>query len=156
MSEIAFTPDELRDAMKEFRGTIIDTDYGISPFGMVGRADIVAKKQLCIKIDTDLYDKAQFEWYAPSKVKMTKWGYLIEALSKTGAMKDIVVDGKTSDERVMSMAKSMIGMEFDFIEHSNLEIVVQDRKVRCILPEVYHGKKDITPITEIREEEVQL
>lgn len=145
---IAFKPEEAIDATKEFTGQIVGVDYSEEPFGMKGAADIQRRgKVLGVMIQTEAYSKPQYEWYPPSKVKKTKWVYFIEALYTTGAIKDITIAGKTDDERVNSLAKSLLGMNFKFMD------VVKDSLVRekggaaktfgLTLPVEYHGK---TPI----------
>lgn len=73
MSGIAFKPEEATEALKEFVGQIVAVDYAEEPFGMKGAPDIKRTgKVLCIRIQTDIYDKPQYEWYPPSRVKKTK------------------------------------------------------------------------------------
>lgn len=69
---IAFTPDKLVDAKKDFRGIIIDAEYALEPFGFKGRADIERRMQMAIKIRTEEYEKDQLEWFPPSDKKLTK------------------------------------------------------------------------------------
>ncbi len=140
---IAFKPEEFKDVKKEFHGVIVDADYGEKPFGMEGRPDIPKRPQLAIKISTPDYDKDQYEWYVPSNRKLTKWAYFIEALAKTGAINDIKVEGKTDEERIKSFAESLIGMEFDFAEYSNLPCIVKNKTIEVILPTAYYGKKGV-------------
>jgi len=157
MSKVAYRPEDFRDAIKEFRGVIVDADYGLEPLGMTGAPEIEAKReQLCIKIDSPSYDKSQYEWYAPSSVKKTRWAYFIEALAKCGALVDISISGETEEERLKSFAKALIGMEFDWVELTGLEIVVKGKTVDILLPDVYHGRKEIKPVEEVRTEEVEL
>jgi len=74
---IAFRDEEFGEALKDFVGQIVATDYAEEPFDMKGAPGITRKgKVLCIKIKTDVYDKEQYEWYPPSNVKKTKTGKL--------------------------------------------------------------------------------
>jgi len=84
------------------------------------------------------------------------WAYFIEAMTKVGAMKDIKLEGATDQERLDSFAKSLIGMEFMFRQYADLEIIVKDKKIECLLPIEYFGKKDIAPVEEVRSENVTL
>lgn len=152
---VVFKPEELKEAIKEFRGVIVDADYGDTPFGLQGRPDIERRKQLAIKIVSDEYDKPQYEWYVPTNRKKTKWAYFIEALAKTGALKDVVITGSTDEERIMSFAKSLIGMEFYWVEQE-VELLVKGKTTTVLLPEVYYGKKQIEPVSEIKTEKVEL
>ena len=183
--KVAFSPDKLVEAKKDFRGTIIDAEYALEPFGFKGSADIVVRRpQMAIKIRTDEYDKDQLEWYPPSDKKLTKpvesactfafsqlrcaqptpvsrfagvkWAYLIEAMASTGALRDVVVKGETDEERMQSFTKSLIGMDMRFVEKVGLESIAKGRKLELILPAEYYGKKDISPVTEVREETVEL
>ena len=73
MSKIAFKPEEATEALKEFIGQIVEVDYSEKPFDFEGAPGIVRKgKVLGIQIATDAYDKPQYEWYPPSRVKKTK------------------------------------------------------------------------------------
>jgi len=64
MSKIAFKPEEATDALKEYTGQIVATDYSEEPFGMKGAPEIKRTgKVLCLQIRTDEYDKPQYEWY---------------------------------------------------------------------------------------------
>jgi len=151
---IAFSPEELVDVAKDFTGVIIDADYGLEPLGIKGRPDIERRPQLCIKIETEEYEKPQYEWYAPSNRKKTKWAYFIESLAETGALRDIDVSGETDEERMKSFAKSLIGMKFHFVQ---VEVeIIGGRKTTCILPDEYFGREEAEPIKEIRTEEVEL
>lgn len=202
-SSIAFKPEDLKEAVKEFRGVIVRAEYGMNPLGMEGSPAIEKKRaQLAIQIETPEYEKPQYEWYPPSNVKMTKpvcelpdasvmlggsegyvipeagkvsllrlarmgfpagvrWAYFLEAMVKVGAMKDIELKGTTDEERLNSFADSLVGMEFNFKQY-DLEIVVKDketgkpRKIECLLPTEYFGKKEVGPISEIRTEEITL
>lgn len=184
LSKVVFKPDELKDATKDFEGQVIDAEYGENPFGFEGREDIERRAQLAIKIRTEEYEKEQFEWYPPSDKKLTKsaqavvtpkgvvkrvclneggntdgvgwadWAYFIKAMQKCGALKDTVVKGKTDDERMTSFAKSLIGMNFRFVEYTNLPCIVQDKTLRIILPEEYKGRTAVEETGEVRSEEV--
>ena len=75
MSEkaIAFVSDEMREAVKQFRGIIVKVDYSKEPFGFEGAPGIERKTPvLGVQIDTPDYDKPQYEWFPPSNVKKTK------------------------------------------------------------------------------------
>lgn len=146
---IAFREEEFGEALKDFIGQIIATDYAEEPFDMKGAPGITRKgKVLCIKIGTDAYDKDQFEWYPPSNVKKTKWNYFIEALNTTGAMKDISIAGKTEDERMKSFAQSLLGMKFR-LQEQECESLVKEKGVtkrfNIMLPVEYLGKAAIEP-----------
>lgn len=149
-----FEPSELKEAKKDFRGVIDGAEFSETPFGIKGAPSIKAQAKLGIRIDTPEYDKPQYEWYVPSDKKLTKWAYLLEALSKTGALRDIEVKGETDEERMKSFAAGLVGMEFRFIEYSALESIVKGKRLEAILPETYYGKKEIKPL-EIREEKVE-
>ncbi|MCD6148437.1 hypothetical protein J7J18_03635 [bacterium] len=156
MSSIAFKPEELKEAKKDFVGQIVAAEYGEAPLGMEGRPDIPRRKQLAIQIRTDEYEKDQFEWYPPSDKKLTKWAYFIEALAKTGALKDIRIEGSTDDERMQSFAKSLVGMKFRFVEYTDLPVIVKGKTIECILPEEYYGKSEVPKETEVKTEKVEL
>lgn len=153
---IAFSPDKLVEAKKDFRGFIVDAEYALEPFGFKGRPDIERRPQMAIKIRTEEYEKDQLEWFPPSNKQLTKWAYLIAALAETGAMRDIVVKGETDEERMQSFTKSLIGMECRFVEKTGLESIAKGRKLELILPTEYYGKKDVSPVTDIKEESVEL
>jgi len=307
MSKIAFKPEEATDALKEFAGQIVGTDYSEEPFGMKGAPDIKRTgKVLCVQIRTDAYEKLQLEWYPPSRVKKTKkerghqfedfvaayftgyleaiidgegtitlttvkdgtsrfpyrfvplvsvsndnlellerlkswcgghicersdkkehyrwymtreamrvilpnlyliakwyqkdlllealdilncrgpcmteakfsrlveikkvinmlntskghssfvkWLYFIEALNTTGAMRDISIAGKDDEERMQSLAKSLLGMTFRF-EEQGFESLVRVKggdfkKFTMLVPVEYLGKKPIEPVPEVRQ-----
>lgn len=122
---------------------------------MTGRADIEQRAQLCIQIRTEAYEKDQYEWFAPSKVKLTKWIYFLEALNKTGALKVTNSSGKTAADKMKNFAKSLIGMNFRWLERMNLEAVATPIK-RLLLPEEYLGKVEVQKAEEIETEEVDL
>lgn len=155
-SSIAFKPEEARDSIKEYTGQIIATDYSEKPFDMEGSAEIKrAAKVLCLKIKADVYEKEQFEWFPPSKVKKTKWLYFIEALIQTGAMKDISLAGVTDDERMKNFGLSLLGMKFKW-EERECESLVKEKggalkKFNVLLPVEYLGKSAIVAQPEIRQ-----
>lgn len=152
---IVFSPEDAVEATKDFEGYIIDAEYGMNPLGMTGRDDIEQRAQLCIQIRTEAYEKDQFEWFAPSKVKLTKWFHFLEAMKKTGALKETESGGKTAQEKMGNFAKSLIGMNFRWLERMNVEAVATPIK-RLLLPEGYLGKVEVQKIEPIETKEVTL
>jgi len=122
---------------------------------MSGRADIEQRAQLCVQIRTEAYERDQYEWFAPSKVKLTKWYYFLDAMNKTGGLKDTISSGKDAAEKMKNFAKSLIGMNFRWLERMNLEAVATPIK-RLLLPEEYLGKVEVQKTEEIETEEVVL
>jgi len=151
--EVAFKPEEMTEARKDFRGIIINAEYGDAPLGMEGAPGIQRRPQLAIQIDTESYEKPQYEWFAPSNKKKTKWANFIEAMSKCGALKDTKTDGVSDDEKLKSFAKSLIGMDCHFTE-IEVEAMGQQKRVAVILPDEYYGKREVTG--EVKKETVSL
>lgn len=156
MSSIAFKTEEFGEALKDFVGQIVATDYALEPFGMKGAPDISRKeKVLAIQIQTEAYDKPQYEWYPPTRVKKTKWQYLIEALNQVGAMKDISIAGANDEERMKSFAQSLLGMTFRFQEQECESMVKLkgggQKKFNLIIPVEYLGKKPIEAAATVRQ-----
>jgi hypothetical protein len=153
---IAFKPEEATEALKEYVGQIVGVDYSEEPFGMKGAPDIKRTgKVLAVKIKAEEYEKYQYEWYTPSKVKKTKWLYFIEALNATGAMRDVVIAGADDEERVKNFAQSLLGMVFRW-EEQECESLVQVKgggykKFSLLLPVEYFGKKPIEAEAEVKE-----
>jgi hypothetical protein len=155
-SNIAFKPEEARDSIKEYTGQIIATDYSEEPFDMKGAAEIKRQgKVLCLKIKADVYEKDQFEWFPPSKVKKTKWLYFIEALIQVGAMKDINPAGATDDERMKNFGQSLLGMKFKWAERECESLVKvkggELKKFDVLLPVEYLGKLPIEAQPQVRQ-----
>jgi len=156
VSKIAFKPEEATEALKEYTGQIVATDYSGEPFGLKGAPDIKRTgKVLAIQIRTDEYEKLQYEWYPPSRVKKTKWLFFIEALNTTGAMRDISIAGKDDEERMQSLAKSLLGMVFRF-EEQEFESMVRVKggafkRFSVLVPVEYLGKKPIEPVPEVKQ-----
>ena len=156
MSKIAFKPEEATDALKEYTGQIVATDYSEEPFGMKGAPEIKRTgKVLCLQIRTDAYDKPQYEWYPPSRVKKTKWLYFIEALNTTGAMRDVSIAGANDEERMQSLARSLLGMTFRW-EEQEFESLVRVKggafkKFSVLVPVEYLGKKPIEQVPEVKQ-----
>ena len=144
------------EATKDFEGYIYDAEYGMNPLGMTGRADIEQRKQLCIQIRTETYEKDQFEWFAPSNVQLTKWHYFLTGMRKTGALKDTESSGKTPDEKMANFAKSLIGMNFRWLERTKLESAGSTPLSRLLLPEEYLGKVEVVKAEEIESEQIKL
>lgn len=202
MSSIAFKTEEFGEALKDFVGQIVDVDYALEPFGMKGAPEITRKtKVLAIQIRTPEYDKDQYEWYPPSRVKKTKpvsicfvfrvrirdistwvgsylrsrtggllsvtqsypsgfptgvkWAYFIEALNATGAMREVSIAGANDEERMQSMAKSLLGMEFRFQEVECESLVKlkggEPKTFNLLTPVEYLGKKAIEAAPEVRQ-----
>jgi len=123
---------------------------------MIGRADIEQRAQLCIQIRTESYEKDQYEWFAPSKVKLTKWVYFLEALNKTGALKDTNSSGDSAAAKMKNFAESLIGMNFRWLERSKLESAGSTPLSRLLLPDEYLGKVEVQKAEEIETEDVVL
>jgi hypothetical protein len=153
---IAFKPEEATDALKEFVGQVIATDYSETPFGMRGAPEFERKgKVFAVQIKTTVYDKPQYEWYPPSRVKKTKWLYFVEALNQIGAMKDIAVGGADDEERMKNFAKSMLGMVFRWEEREYESLVKvkggEFKKFNLLTPVEYMGKKSIEREPEVKQ-----
>jgi len=145
----AFRTSEFTEAIKEFRGVIVDADFAIEPFGIKGAPEIDRKTpQVCFKVITDEYEKPQYIWLPPSTKKKTKWWYFIEALEKSGAMSEIKIEGNTDEERIRSFMKSMIGMEFYWQEREVEILGGKGKTARVILPLIYYGKKQVGQVKE--------
>ena len=108
-------------------------------------------KKLGIKIQSEEYEKYQYEWFFPSAKAGTRWNWFIEALEKTGAIRDVNVSGSTDEERMQSFCKSLIGMEFHWEEQ--VRKAMGGRETDVLLPTVYFGKKKVEG--EIREVKVE-
>lgn len=161
MSGIAFKPEEARDVLKQYSGQIVAIDYSEKPFGFEGAPEIVRKgKVFGIQIKTAEYEKPQYEWYTPSKVRKTKWVYLIEALVQCGAMRDIVVVGTDDESRMITFGQSMLGMKFNW-EEKECESLVREkggalRKFSLLLPVEYLGKLPIEVDAAVKEATIGL
>ncbi len=156
MSGIAFKPEEAREALKEYTAQVIEVQYSEKPFDFEGSPDIKRTgKVLGIKLHTDAYEKAQYEWYPPSKVKKTKWLYFIEALIQTGAMKDINPSGATDEERMKNFGQSLLGMKFKWEERECESLVKVTgggvKKFSVLLPVEYLGKSVIEKAPEVQQ-----
>jgi hypothetical protein len=156
MSGIAFKPEEATEALKEFVGQIVAVDYSMEPFGFKGAPDIKRDtKVLGLQIRTEAYEKEQYEWYSPSRVKKTKWLYFVEALNETGAMRDISVAGANDDERMQNFAHSLLGMVFRWQEKECESLVKvrggEFKKFNVLLPVEYLGKKPIEAAPEVKQ-----
>ncbi|MHA3965038.1 MAG: hypothetical protein AM325_016035 [Candidatus Thorarchaeota archaeon SMTZ1-45] len=154
--DVAFSPDQGVDATKDFNGYIVDAEYGLDPLGMVGKAEFQKRPQLAIQIRTEAYEKDQYEWYAPTRVNKTKWMYFIDAMNKCGALKETDSSGKNTDEKMASFAKSLVGMNFRWLEQGNLESAGQQDIKRLLLPDTYFGKVEIEEPIKVESEEVTL
>ena len=148
---IAFKPSDFKPYKKEFRGVIVDAEYSEAPFGIRGAPDIEEKqmqryggpvKKLGIRIRTEQYEKDQYEWFIPSNKINTRWYWFIEALDRCGALRDIKIEGLTDEERMQSFAKSLVGMEFYWVEEEREAL--GGRKTDVLLPIAYFGKKEIS------------
>jgi len=157
-TSIAFKDEEFGEALKDFVGQIVATDYADEPFGMKGAPGIQKRgKVLCIQIKTEVYEKPQYEWYPPSAVKKTKWQYFIEALNATGAMKEIVTGGTNDSERMKNFAQSLLGMKFRFQEQECESLVKEKgmvKKFNMTLPVEYLGKSAIEKAVEVRQTQI--
>jgi hypothetical protein len=156
---IAFKPEDAREAIKEYTGQIVAAEYSMKPFNFEGDPSIKREtKVLGIQLKTDEYEKPQYEWYPPSKVKKTKWIFLLEALIQTGAMKEISTAGASDDEIMENFRRSLLGMKFKW-EEKECESLVKVRggefkRFTVLLPVAYLGKQPIVAAPEIRQETV--
>jgi len=153
MSGIAFTPEDLVSAKKDFRGVIVVSTYE--------KNKKFTGMQLHIEMQTETYDKNQHEWLSPSDKLKTKWAHFIKALSDCGALKDMSFEGKDSEERMQNFAKSLLGMQFRFVEYTDLPSIAKNRvtgkfEVELTIPKEYLGKTEIGEIQKKTVGEVDL
>jgi len=155
---IAFRSEEFKPIKKEFRGVIVGAEYSEEPFGIKGDPEIAKRmaergvgKKLGIKIQSEEYEKYQYEWFFPSSKAGTRWHWFIEALERTGAIREVSIAGNTDEERMQSFCKSLVGMEFHWEEQ--VRKAMGGRETDVLLPTVYYGKKKVEG--EIREVKVE-
>lgn len=145
VGKIAFKTSELKNATKDFRGVIVKAEYLEN--------QRFSGKQLHIEIKTDEYDLNQHEWYAPSDKAGTKWAHFIEALEKSGAMKDCVFEGTDEEEAMQNFAKGLLGMSCRFVEYTDLPSLAKNRGtgkyvITAIVPTEYYGKEEVGTMKE--------
>jgi len=84
-----------------------------------------------------------------------KWLYFIEALNTTGAMRDISIAGANDEERMQSMARSLLGMVFRWAEQEFESLVRVKggafKKFSVLVPVEYLGKKPIEAVPEVKQ-----
>jgi hypothetical protein len=152
--DVAWNLDEFSEAVRDFRGVIVRAEFGTpwttegSPF--VEELEEKGRKTIRIQIrPTDQPIKDQYEWYSPSAIKNTRWFYFLKSLRDTGAPFEI--KGNTNEERMANFLKSLIGMEFRWVDHNNLPSIREGRVIkRLLLPVEYLGKKEVKPETGIK------
>ena len=152
---VIFNPDQAQEALKDFDAQVIEMDYSLEPFGITGAEGIERKaKQLCLKLQADIYEKPQYVWLPPSRVKKTKWVEFLQALLNCGALNETKTEGATDEERIRSFGTSLLGMKFHF-EEKQFESLVKEagayKKFSLLVPVKYLGKLPITVAGEVKQ-----
>ena len=157
---VAWRPDEFTEAKREFRGRIVRADWGsadpASPyysqwvFPPEAPEDIrqrqVERKVIAVRIEIAPIDQAWenlYEWYTVSNVRQSKWWYFMDALHRLKAPFD--TKGNTEPERLTNFCKSLLGMEFKWVDHENLPTAGRTTIKRILLPVEYYGKAEGVP-----------
>jgi len=151
---VIFNPQEARESLKEFDGQVIEIDYSLTPFNLSTNESITNKKpQLCLKIQTDIYEKPQYIWLPPSAVKQTKWVEFLSALAATGALAQIKVEGNTDEEKIKNFGQQLIGMKFHLLEKEFTSLVKENneqKKFSLLVPTTYFGKLPVVLKPEVK------
>ena len=89
-----------------------------------------------------------YEWYSLSKYRQSKWWYFIQALSSLKV--PVSVEGNTIEERLTSFCRSLLGCEFQWLEHNDLPTVGRRTIKRLLLPVQFFGRFEIAEPERIR------
>jgi hypothetical protein len=156
--EVAFTPEEFVEPRREFRGRIVRAEWGCADkeskyynewvFPTQAPADIrerqAERQAYALRIEIMPIDRPWnniYEWYSLSQVRLSKWDYFIRALTATKA--EIDTKGNTVEERLNNFCKSLVGMEFKWVESTDLPTLGGRTIRRLLLPTEYYGKTEV-------------
>jgi hypothetical protein len=163
--QAAWKPEEFEEPRREFRGRIVRAEWGSadpkSPhynewvFLPEAPEDVrerqVERQAYAIRVEIMPLDKAWqnlYEWYGISRYRLTKWYYFIDALGKTKA--PYSYDGNTEEERLDNFCKSLIGMEFKWLEHTDLPTMGRRLIKRLLLPIEFYGRTEVKEVERIK------
>jgi hypothetical protein len=158
LPEVAWRPEEFEEPRREFRGRIVRAEWGSADpqskyfnqwvFPPEAPPDVrerqVERQAYSIRIEIMPVDKSWnniYEWYGLSRIRLSKWWYWIQALSSLKV--PINVDGNTLEERLDNFCRSLVGMEFKWLEHNDLPTVGKKAIKRLLLPVEYYGKFEV-------------
>lgn len=92
------------------------------------------------------------KWFNPSDKLLTKWAHFIDALTKTGAIREVDWSGESADEQMTNFADSLKGMTFRFVEYTDLQSVAKSKEtgkftIEAILPVEFKGRSEVGEIS---------
>jgi hypothetical protein len=161
---VAWRTDEFREPKREFRGRIVRAEWGSANpdskhynawvFPPEAPEDIRERQaergMLALRVELMPIDQPWqnlYEWYTITDVRLSKWFYLLDSLTKLKA--PINTTGNTVIERLDNFCKSLLGMEFKWVEHTDLPTLGGRTIKRLLLPVEYYGKTEVTQPTKV-------
>jgi hypothetical protein len=152
---MAFSPESFREAVREFRGVIVRAEWGsadpASPYYnewvfVPSAPEDVRERQrergaLAVRIEIAVKDRSWqniYEWYTYSEVRLSKWYYFIDALTRLKIPFD--ASGNTLEERLTNFCNSLVGVDAKWVDHEDLPTVGKRTIKRLLLPVEYYGK----------------
>jgi hypothetical protein len=165
LPEVAFKPEEFEEPRREFRGRVLRAEWGCADpsnpyynpwvFPPEAPEDVrerqAERQAYAMRVEIMPIDKPWnnlYEWYTISKYRQSKWWYLIQALSSLKV--PIEAEGNTLEERLNNFCKSLVGCEFQWLEHTDLPTVGRRLIKRLLLPVQYFGKFEVAEPERIR------
>jgi len=162
---VAWKPEEFEEPRREFRGRIVRAEWGSADpnskhynawvFPPEAPEDIrerqAERQAYAIRVEIAPIDRPWnniFEWYGLSQYRLTKWFYWIQALNSLKVPFD--ASGNTVEERLTNFCKSIVGMEFRWLEYNDLPTVGKRTIKRLLLPVEYFGKFEIGEVERIQ------
>jgi hypothetical protein len=160
----AWKIDEFREPRREFRGRIVRAEWGsanpTNPHYNTWVYPAEAPEEIrqrqeergatSIRIEIMPIDQPWnniYEWYPITDVRLSKWFYLMDSLTRLKA--PVVTTGNTVVERLNNFCKSLLGMEFKWTEHNDLPTLGGRVIKRLLLPTEYYGKTEVTQHTKV-------
>jgi hypothetical protein len=153
--KVAFKIDEFTEPKREFRGRIVRAEWGTAnpddphynPWVFPENApeDIRERQKergaMAIRIEIMPLDQSWdniYEWYTVTNVRLSKWYYFIDALTRLNIPFD--TSGDTTPEKLTNFCRSLVGVEAKWVDHEDLPTIGKKTIKRLLLPVEYYGK----------------
>lgn len=156
MSEvkIAWSEEEEKEYL-EYTGVVVRAEYNTewaNSQKFEGRVNL----RLELQVEDPEDWENQYIWVPPSDKKGSRWSIFRENLKKTGAWKDLKIQGTTDEERMQSLCQNIIGMKFRVERHNNYPGWGGRLLKQVSIITKYFGKELIAPKTPVETEKVKL
>lgn len=156
--QVSWSEETDKEPGRDFIGTVVKSEYPFTDPNSQFAETAGPQLRLLVRAEEPAYENLQPIWLPPSNSKGSKFvvwrNHLIKECAP--AWREVlpkVQDKKNPEEQIASFGESLVGMKFQFKDHTHPRANNPKETVRLLCPVKYIGKGQVA---EIKEQKIQL